>query len=415
MLAEIGKTIGIERGKHYFVAGAAALTIASLGSWTMPLITGTLLENLGFSVIDTGFLISIEMLSMAIGSLITAACLARIAIRHLAVIGVLLAVVGHAASGETPIHETMLLYRALAGFGEGILSAVGVAILARLIDPDRAYALAFIITGLIASMMLAFVPSAIREFDARGLFISLAVISIILAPALYFLPKKLDESAGLAKISNKRVNSVDNLTGILFILGLFFISIMEFSMWANIERLGRNAGIADDSIGYILSLGTLLGLLGSVLAAFLSTKFGRIMPIVIAIMFQVIFSYLCIFPTSPEVYKYSQAGWSLCLYFAYPYLLGMAASLDSSGRWAAAGNGMLIVGQIIAPTLSAYTIQVSSYSGLFTLIAVLTPLSLTIFFHANRLQEKISVDGWAISIPSVETKVRINNSRKIGE
>ena len=44
MLAEMGKTIGIERGKHYFVAGAAALTIASLGSWTMPLVTGTLID-----------------------------------------------------------------------------------------------------------------------------------------------------------------------------------------------------------------------------------------------------------------------------------------------------------------------------------------------------------------------------------
>jgi MFS family permease len=71
----------------------------------------------------------------------------------------------------------------------------------------------------------------------------------------------------------------------------------------------------------------------------------------------------------------------------------MAASLDSLGRWAAAGNGMLIVGQIIAPTLSAYIIQVSSYSGLFTLIAVLTPISLMIFFHANRLHEKALVDG----------------------
>ena len=54
MLAEIGKTIGIERGKHYFVAGAAAMTIASLGSWTMPLIMGGLIDVLGFSEIDAG-------------------------------------------------------------------------------------------------------------------------------------------------------------------------------------------------------------------------------------------------------------------------------------------------------------------------------------------------------------------------
>jgi predicted MFS family arabinose efflux permease len=241
--------------------------------------------------------------------------------------------------------------------------------------------------------MLAFVPSGIREFDSRGLFTSLAVVSIILAPALYFIPKQSDEPASLVKTSKKTVNSVNNFTGILFIFGLLSISIMEFSMWANIERLAKNIGITDDSVGYILSLGTLLGLLGSALAVFLSTKFGRITPIIIAIMLQVIFSYFCIFPASPDVYKYSQAGWSLCLYFAYPYLLGMAASLDSLGRWAAAGTGMLVVGQIIAPTLSAYIIQVSSYSGLFTLIALLTPLSLMIFFHANKLHEKASRHG----------------------
>jgi|TARA_B110000261_G_scaffold150281_1_gene177644 predicted MFS family arabinose efflux permease len=393
MLAEIGKTIGIERGKHYFVAGAAAMTIASLGSWTMPLIMGGLIDVLGFSEIDAGLLVSIEMLSMAVGSLITAVSLASIAIRHLAIVGLFLAVAGHAASGETLVHEIMLLVRALAGFGEGILSAVGAALLARLLDPDRAYALAFIITGLVASLMLAFVPSGIREFGSRGLFTSLAVVSIILAPALYFIPKQSDEPASLVKTSKKTVNSVNNFTGILFIFGLLSISIMEFSMWANIERLAKNIGITDDSVGYILSLGTLLGLLGSALAVFLSTKFGRITPIIIAIMLQVIFSYFCIFPASPDVYKYSQAGWSLCLYFAYPYLLGMAASLDSLGRWAAAGTGMLVVGQIIAPILSAYIIQVSSYSGLFTLIALLTPLSLMIFFHANKLHEKASRHG----------------------
>ena len=383
MLEEIGKTIGIERGKQYFLAGAAAMTIASLGSWMMPLITGTLIDVLNFSEIDSGFLVSIEMLSMAIGSLVTAVSLPHVTIRHLAFVGVLLAVVGHALSSEALVHDTMLVCRALAGFGEGILSAVGAALLARLIDSDRAYAVSFIITGIVASLLLAFVPYAIREFDSRGLFISLAVVSIILAPALYFIPKKYDESAGLEKVPDKRVTSVNNFTGILFIFGLLAISIMEYSMWANIERLGKNIGITDDSIGYLLSLGTLIGLLGSVLAVFLSTKFGRITPIVVAIMFQVIFSYFCIFPTSPEVYKYSQAGWSLCLYFTYPYLLGMAASLDSLGRWAAAGSGMLIVGQIIAPTLSAHIIQVGSYSGLFTLIAALTPLSLIIFLHTN--------------------------------
>jgi MFS family permease len=163
---------------------------------------------------------------------------------------------------------------------------------------------------------------------------------------------------------------------------------MEFSMWANIERLGVNIGIDRQAIGYILSAATLIGLLGAGLAAFVSTRFGRIVPLVIAISLQAIFSYLCIFSTSPDVYKYSQAGWSLCLYFAYPYLLGMAASLDSTGRWVAAGNGMLLTGQIIAPILSGLIIEMDSYRGLFALIALLTPLSLISFYHANKFSNR---------------------------
>lgn len=380
----------MQRDKYYFIAGATASAIASLGSWMMPLITGTLIEDLDFSETSAGFVISIEMLSMAVGAFLTATLLVRITIRHLVVIGAVFTIVGHLASAYAASYETMFFYRMITGFGEGVLSASGVVILARMFDSDRGYALSFIVTGIIAAFLLAVLPPNINAYQSSGLFISLSVICLILAPGLYLAPQKSDDSTELAVKSVESVHSVSKLKGILFILGLLSISIMEFSMWANIERLGVNIGIDREAIGYILSVATFIGLLGAGLAALVSTRFGRFVPLVIAISFQAIFSYLCIFSTSPDVYKYSQAGWSLCLYFAYPYLLGMAASLDSAGRWVAAGNGMLLAGQIIAPSLSGLIIEFDSYRGLFALIALLTPLSLISFYHANKLSSRDS-------------------------
>lgn len=376
--------------KYYFIAGATASALASLGSWMMPLITGTLIEDLDYSETSTGLVISIEMLSMAVGAFLTATLLVRIAIRHLVVIGAVFTVVGHLASAYATSHETMLFCRMVTGFGEGILSASGVVILAKMSDSDRGYALSFIVTGIIAAFLLAFLPPKIEAYQSGGLFISLSVICLILAPGLFLAPKKSEDSTELAVNSVASVKSVSKLKGILFIFGLLSISIMEFSMWANIERLGVNIGIDREAIGYILSAATLIGLLGAGLAAFVSTRFGRIAPLVIAISLQAIFSYLCIFSTSPDVYKFSQAGWSLCLYFAYPYLLGMAASLDSTGRWVAAGNGMLLTGQIIAPILSGLIVEFDGYRGLFALIALLTPLSLISFYHANKFSNRAS-------------------------
>ena len=88
----------MQRDKYYFIAGATASAIASLGSWMMPLITGTLIEDLDFSETSAGFVISIEMLSMAVGAFLTATLLVRITIRHLVVIGAVFTIVGHLAS-----------------------------------------------------------------------------------------------------------------------------------------------------------------------------------------------------------------------------------------------------------------------------------------------------------------------------
>lgn len=379
------RVLGLDGFVLLTLAGAIGMTVANLGTWTMPLIIGTFVDSAGFSGFDAGILASAEVAAMAAGSLLTAGLLGKYSPRSLALTGVVIALAGHAITAELHTLVQLATCRALAGLGEGTLYAAACATIARLGDGDRRFAIAMVVQGLLAAMLLALLPIVIGASGARGLFITLAVLSLAAAPVFAFYSRATEQQAATDNSGQVEGFTAPYYVGAMLMVPVALVATLEFSMWSNVERLGVRLGISGQAIGLILSAGTVFGLLGGVTAAALGTRYGRLLPLLIGFTLQMIASVVCMVAATPTAYVTAYFVWSAALFFVVPFLFGMASTLDSQGRWAAAAGAMLLIGQMSGPMLSGWIVQQQGYAGLMWMLVSLSVVAAATLIVAVRL------------------------------
>ena len=377
--------LGLDGNVLMTLAGAAGMTVANLGTWSMPLIIGTFVDSVGLSEFDAGILASAEVAAMAAASLLSASLLGRFPPRSLALTGVTIALIGHALSAEFQTIVQIGTCRALAGLGEGTLYAAACATIARLGAADRRFAIAMVVQGGIAAILLALLPMATAAHAARGLFVTLAALSLISVPVFAMYPRTTNKPADDGDSTRPGSFTVPSYVGAVLMVPVVLVATLEFSMWSNIERLGVRLALSGQSIGLILSAGTVFGLLGGFAAAVLGARYGRLLPLLTGFTLQMTASVVCIVAGSPAPYVIAYFVWSAALFFIVPFLFGTASTLDSNGRWAAAASGMLLIGQMSGPALSGWVIYRAGYAGLLWMLVSLSVVALAMLIPAVRL------------------------------
>ena len=376
---------GLDGQVFLTLAGAVGMTVANLGTWTMPMIIGTFVDSAGFSGLDAGFLASAEVGAMAAASLLTASLLGKFPPRTLALTGVAMVTTGHAITPEFHTVAEIATCRALAGFGGGMLYAAACATIARLGNGDRRFAIAMVMQGILIAGLLALLPIAIDAHGPRGLFLTLAGLSLLAVPVFARYSGATEEQASTDADSPAKGFAVPYYVGALLMVPIALVATLEFSMWSQVERLGDRLGISGQAIGLILSAGTVFGLLGGITAAVLGTRYGRLAPLLTGFTLQMLATVVCILAASPVPYVIAYFLWSAALFFVVPFLFGTASTLDSQGRWAAAASGMLLVGQMSGPALAGWVVHYDGYEGLLWTMLALSIVAVTMLTAALRL------------------------------
>ena len=388
----IERVLGLDGYVLLTLAGAIGMTVANLGTWTMPMIIGTFMDAADFSGLDAGILASAEVGAMAAASLLTASLLGRFSPRSLALTGVLMVMAGHASTPEFHTVLEIEVCRVVAGLGGGMLYAAACATIARLGDGERRFAIAMVAQGLLIAILLALLPMAIDAHAARGLFLTLAALSLIAAPVFARYSGATETRAPAGESSQAHEFTVPYHVGAMLMVPVVLVATLEFSLWSQIERLGVRLGLSGQSIGLILSAGTAFGLLGGVTAAVLGTRYGRLIPLLTGVTLQMIASVVCILAPSPTAYVIAYFVWGAALFFIVPFLFGAASNLDSQGRWAAAASGMLLVGQMSGPALSGWIVHREGFEGLLWMLLAISVVAVAMLITALRLAAGHSSD-----------------------
>jgi len=366
--------------REIFVSLVAADALAFAGTWLMPVLLGSLIDGLGLDPAQAGAVGSAELLTMAATAFLIAQRVSLISRHALAITGAVIVLTGNTASSLVDSWQLLLVARAVAGLGSGLLVAASNSAIAALPDPDRVFARLVIAVGLIGACLLALAPWLLLPWGHKAGFAAMALLSVAATGLLIQRPlrARTTPADGNVPAAGHAVVALALLAGTVLGAGA------EQSLWAFSERLGLAAGVQPQWTGAVLSLATLAGLAGAALAAGIGTRYGRVRTMVVGMAAVAVMRWTVVQVDSPEGYALSQAAWGFAFFFSLPYLAGTAAVLDRWGRWTTATVGASTLGYGLGPLLGGQVAAVGGLPALGPAVGMLSVAALVLVVPAAR-------------------------------
>jgi predicted MFS family arabinose efflux permease len=329
----------------------AALFLAFLGTAgifyvnIMSALVSGLVDGLHFSAAAAGRIAACNTYGAAAGAFCAVLIVRRVAWRPAAV-ALLLTLIGLDLV-STQIHGVLALtvVRSLHGLAGGLLVGVSYSVFARTGSPDRCFGMLMVVQSSLGGLGLMFLPRLVPLFGASVLFLALALFSAVALSMLPFLPAYARPTDAPAPNSAP----VETLAAVprdaqppafpyalpIALLAVFFFQSGNMALAAYIIELGRAYGLSLDFISTWIGLSGWLATVGSVLVVVFGTRWGRTLPIAIGGAAAVVGNFAFHGSASAFVFAAANVATAITWFFVSPYLLGLCATFDRTGRSAA--------------------------------------------------------------------------------
>jgi predicted MFS family arabinose efflux permease len=353
----------------------AAILIGGLGVTqvvAMPLLASLIAEAYGVPEINSGLVGLANLLGTAAGSLCVTIWLQRLPVRLTSIIAALLACLSQTGAALMPDFNGAVLMEALAGGGAGILLALSAAIVGASGNADRGFAFILTLQALIAVIVLLAIPALGGASALLPVGLFLAGMQLLLVPASLALRRK-PFAAAEARETDEETSMFH--PGVLLKAGSYFVfSAAVGVLWVFAGVLGSVAGLSDGSIGQALAVGNVAAIAGSLLAALITSRFGRVGP-VLTVCLTVALSVLLFTDHMSVGHFYAASGLFL---FAWggglPLMMGIVSEVDPTERVTSLLPVLAFAGMGVGPALVSLFPEAHD---LFLRVSVST-LSLTI-------------------------------------
>lgn len=358
------------RDSTFLVLGAiAAQVIGGLVAQMSPFMIGGFMAGLSLSERDAGFVASVEFLTLAITAIAIAPVLPRLSNRRVGVVAVALALLAQGASIFSASLASLALLRGLAGVGEGALWAVSLSIIAsHSRNPDKVYGWFQVVWALGSVPLFAAGGQLTDAFAHRGILALIAGVTLALAPLLLLIPDARARRDGAAADTAQ----ASPLLGVMTLAATVLYVTASAALYAFSAPLGERAGLDTGAVGYALTIASLVGLAGAGAATVLNIRRGRALPMSgFCAGFMLVALALCLW-RDPTAYVVGLVASVVIYYFSMPYLFGLAAALDRSGRWAAAAGSAYLLGFAAGPAAAGAVIAAAGYAGLAAVCVAIT-------------------------------------------
>jgi len=375
-------------------AYAAIWGTGFLSYLVMPYLIGSVADGMGLEVDQAGLIGSVELLIVALSAFVVSAKVRVLPRRKVAMIGGLIAIIGHSLSLLTNSIEALIACRVLAGVGAGMSLAIGNACLAASHDPAKAYGQVMMLLATVGAGVIVSLGYITEAWSYYGVFGTQAIVVALMLIPMSLLPER-DETQAEDDISHGKIPM---LPAALIVVGIFLWHFCDNSICGFSERIATKIGMQPDVIGWLLGGGLLVGVLGGFIASGMGTRYGRIWPICVGVAAVV----ACVSViTSTEIipmYTASILTYIVGFMFISSYIYGLAGELDPHGRVMAVASGAGNLGVALAPLISGRLIGAGGYElmgnvVLVTLVIVLA-LSVMVGRHINlRLSDSRAASG----------------------
>jgi len=338
-----------KRDRIILLPAIGAQLIMGTSLFLLPVLVDALETRAGLSARTAGLLLSMELAIAAFTTICLSLWFPRYSARHWAVNGGVLAISATAFTLVSPALPVLVLSRFLAGVGAGVVGAGAMRVLSRAIDRERLIAIVTIVSIVDAAAWLAALPYLIDAFGYRGPYICLLLVYLVGTVLLMRLPRMRGERPKDSHVPT----SSNSLSSGLVVAAVFLTQLGQGAFWSMEEAFGSNAGFNSHSIGVILSISTLILLLGAAGAAWAGDRYGRFPTLFILLTLNALAILLVGMVTVQWVYIAANILQSLTNLSSVIYQLGLSASIDRLGRTVAVSTALVTLGNGIGPGLSA--------------------------------------------------------------
>ena len=356
----------------------------------MPALVDGLIEGLGFSNRDAGLVGSANMYGAAVGALTAVFLVKHINWRYTAVALLFGLMAIDFTSMMLTSANALIGTRFVHGCVGGMLVGIGFAVMSRTTEVDRTFGYLLTIQFGLGGIGIMYLPALVPEFGTKALFMSLIAFSIVTMMMLPFLsdypPREKVVGAAKRNGSKKLIA--------LALLATFLFQAANMGIFAYAIGIGRNAMLEMDFISTALGVAAWIAIVGSVLVILMSTRFGRSIPVGIAIVLTAFSLWLLHFSDikpggwETSIYWWSNVLWGICWAFVISYLLGMCSEFDSTGQMAAMGGFASKMGLASGPAVAALVVGDNNYSLLINMSVVALILCLVVMIIPARVLDR---------------------------
>ncbi|HEV7611214.1 MAG TPA: MFS transporter [Steroidobacteraceae bacterium] len=333
----------------------AVVVLAALMAATLmaaPGIVDALVGTWGYSHAQAGYAIGIEQFCMSIAAIPAVwwtQCAARTPIVRWCLVAV---VAGNLLCIAYHDVAALLVLRMMTGLAAGSVMAACLAVIGSSGNPERNFALWAVGQLTLGAAMLALIPMASIGARATVIFIGLAVGVAASLPIADWLGRPPRNVQGRQTAAPKL--TLGAAAGLLAVLA-FYVAIG--GVWTYIGTVGAVNGVPPVLIAHDLSIASLFGIGGCVVAALIGGRLGRAIPMCIGYLLLLAVIVALQFPSGKYGFAISTFGFLFAWLLSLPYLLASVAAHDATGRLSVLTNLMIGTGLGLGPVFFAQALR----------------------------------------------------------
>lgn len=343
----------------------------------MPLIVGGLIDSFGFSEQQAGAVATAEGIGLVSALLLASQWVRRVSWPIGLLMGLVIYAMLNLASTFIHAHTPLMLIRFCTGFAGGSVFAIIVAALGDNKEPDRAFGIAQAVQGLLMGVLFTFAPVLMVDLGVHAVFYLMAGLAVLTALFIPRFPHHGIVTAQQVMAAPATVTATPLLY--LGLFGGFVYYLAVFGFWGFIERIGQQAGLDPQTIGTALGVSQLAAIVGALSAAVAAQRFGRSLPLLLALIGQLWVLWLLVGQFSTFAFYAGACAYQGLYVMATSYQLGVIATLDNKGQFIVLMTALQGLGASIGPSAAAWLLTDSGYTAINTGAALAVGLSLGIF------------------------------------
>lgn len=329
----------------------------------MPALVDGLIEGLGFSNKEAGLVNSANVYGAAVGAFVAVFLVKRLHWRRTAYALLCLLIITDLVSITVTSPGTLMVIRAVHGLLGGLLVGIGFAVMARTAQPDRAFGYLLLVQFGLGGVGVMVLPPLVPHYGVAALYLSLVIFSAV---TLLMVPWLADYRVNATHLDLEK-SGVNWSMLSLALLATFLFQAANMGLYAYIIGLAKQAGLEMTFISPTLGIAAWMGILGSVAVIILSTRIGRVKPLLVSIVLTAIATFLLHFSHQPWIFALTNGLIGATWAFSISYLLGLNAAFDKSGQTAAIGGFASKMGLASGPAVAAMVVGESNYGLLVNL------------------------------------------------